>query len=72
MGKYKLKDLKLTKEEIKYGVKVQLNNLDQDHLVKLFSTGEKDLATGHIITNNIAQESPQLVQKEYKRRLKSK
>jgi hypothetical protein len=69
--KYSLKDLILTKEEIKFGAIIRLNNLDQDHLVKLFSTGEKDLATGHIITNNIYQNSAIEVQKEYSYRWKT-
>jgi SRSO17 transposase len=71
LEKYKLKDLKLTKEEIKYGVKVQLNNLHENHFVKLFCIGGTNACTEYIITNNIAQESPQLVQKEYKRRWNS-
>lgn len=71
LEKYQLKDLILTEEEIKYGVVIRLNKLHANHFVKLFCLGEKNLATEHIITNDVTQKDPLVVQKAYKERWNS-
>lgn len=69
--KSQLKDLILTEEEIKCGAIIRLNKFYENHFVKLFCLGETNLATEHIITNNVTQKDPLVVQKAYKERWNS-